>query len=637
MTEPRMTDNQGTSCDDPPEEAAAFSAFRAPANLALTRLPIDRVLLVGQCLLQPWIKPVETIFSPGTTVDFVLFNNLVELPDAPPHAVADYAFQVVSLPLRIMLPETFYLGLAYSDEAGATALFQGACERLDVVLHAALKWNARHGLLTFVTNFMLPQQNPDGRLLPRYDLRNMVFFIERLNQHLASRVAAHRGVHVVDVDAVAASVGRRHVQDDALWIHSHGSILYDHDIHYDRDRLAPPPCPPSEEFGLRTERFIGEVWRELEAMLRTIRRVDSVKMVIVDLDDTLWRGVLAEEAVIHKVDVEGWPLGVVEALMYLKRRGVLLAIASKNDEATVARIFDELYAFRIHLADFALKRIDWNPKVENIAAMLAEANLLPRNVVFIDDNPVEREAVKRAFPAMRVLGASLYAIRRDLLWSAETQVATITSESERRGGMVEAQGAREASRKTMTRADFLATLGVVLTIFDVTDRDANFARTFELLNKTNQFNTTGRRWREDEIAARLADGLRLIAFRVKDRFTDYGLVGVLLVEADTLVQFVMSCRVIGLDVERAAVKIVGDHLGTAGATTLTAAFVETQDNLPCRDLYPSCGFDRTDGGWSVAIDRIADPSSPIEIVVDLEPYAAGRPSPPAQSAAMPSR
>ena len=631
MTEPRET-----SRDGPPGEAA-FSAFRAPANLALTHLAIDRALLIGQCLLQPWIKPIETIFSPGTKVDFVLFNNLVELPDQPPHAVIEYAVQVVSLPLRVMLPETAYLGLAYSDATATAALFQGACERLDVMLRATLKWNIRHGLLTFVANFLVPQQNPDGRLLPRYDLRNMVFFIEKLNQHLASSVAAYRGVHIVDIDAIAATIGRRYVQDDALWIHSHGSILYDHDAHHDRQRLAPPPHPASVEFGLRTEHFIGEVWREIEAMLRTIRRIDSVKMVIVDLDDTLWRGVLAEEPIIHKVDAEGWPLGVVEALMYLKRRGILLAIASKNDEATVARIFDELYAFRIHLSDFALKRINWLPKADNIAAMLAEANLLAQNVVFIDDNPVEREAVQRAFPAMRVLGASLYAIRRDLLWSAETQVANITSESERRGKMVEAQGAREDARKAMTRADFLATLGLGLMIFDVADRDANFARAFELLNKTNQFNTTGRRWREDEIAGRMADGLRLIAFRVGDRFTSYGLVGVLLVEAETLVQFVMSCRVIGLGIEQAAVKIVAAHLGRAGVATLTAAFSQTPDNFPCRDLFASIGFDRTDAGWIIDIDQIADPSSHIQIEVDLEPYTAGRPSPSAQSAAMPSR
>ncbi len=616
---------------------APWSAFRAPANLEVTRLAVERVLLVGQCLLQPWIKPLETTFSPGTAVDFVLFNNLVQLPDAPPQPVNAYTCQVVSLPLRILLPETFYLNLPYSDEAAAEALFQGACDRLDAILHAALKWNIRHDLLTVVTNFMLPQQNPDGRLLPRYDLRNMVFFIESLNQHLASSVATYRDVHIVDVDAIAASIGRRYVQDDALWIHSHGSILYDHDMHYDVKRLAPPSRSASAEFGLRTERFIGEVWREIEAMLRTIHRIDSVKMVIIDLDDTLWRGVLAEEAIINKVDAEGWPLGVVEALMYLKRRGILLAIASKNDEATVARIFDELYAFRIHLSDFALKRINWKPKTQNIAEMLAEANLLARNVVFIDDNPTERDAVKQAFPAMRVLGASLYAIRRDLLWSAETQVATITPESERRSRMVQAQSAREDARKTMPRTDFLATLEVVLTIFEVADRDADFTRAFEVLNKTNQFNTTGQRWREAEIAAALADGLRLIAFRVRDRFTDYGLVGVLLLKGDRLVQFVMSCRVIGLGVEHAAVKIVADHAARAGAATLAADFVATAENFPCRDLFPTCGFEPTEAGWIADIGRITAPSLPIEIVVDLDTYDGGRPSPSAQSAAMPSR
>ena len=582
----------------------SFSAFLVPRRLEVTPLEIDRVLFVGQCLLYPWIAPIQASYSPGTQIDFVLFNNFAELADEPEHPASDYAFQVVSLPLRSMLPETFYLNIAYSDAAAVEALFQGTCDRLDVVLEAAMKWNLRHGLLSFVANFLVPQQNPDGRLMPRYDLRNMVFFIEKLNEYLATRVAAYRNAHVIDVDAIAASFGRRYVQDDALWINSHGSLLYDHDTHYDVHRLEPPPHPPSVEFELRTETFVGEVWHGLLAMLRTLRQMDPVKMVIVDLDDTLWRGVLAEQEVLEKADTEGWPLGMVEALMRLKRRGVILAIASRNEEAAVARIFDELYAFRIHLSDFALKRINWKPKVETIAELLEDANLLPSNVVFIDDNPVERAAVSEAFPTMRILGASLYAIRRDLLWSAETQVATITADSERRSATIEAKVNRDGARKTMSRRDFLASLDVRLALFEIVDRDANFPRAFELLNKTNQFNTTGRRWRDDELAERLQAGLRMIGVEVKDSFTDYGFVGIVLVEGATIVQFAMSCRVFGLGIEDAVVRLVADEMVADGTARIEAAFVETSSNAPCRELFPRCGFERREGGWAAEAAKV---------------------------------
>lgn len=583
-----------------------FSPFRASRRLEATPLRIDKVLFVGQCLLQPWIAPIERTFAPDTRVDFVLFNHFMELQDDPPSRPADYAFQVVSPPLRIVLPETVYPNLAYSDSAAAEALFQGVCQRLDMVLDAAMKWNVRHGIQTFVTNFFVPQQNPDGRLLPRYDLRNMVFFIEKLNEHLAARIETYRGAAILDIDAISASIGRRYVQDDAVWIFAHGSMLYDHDIHYDIRRIERPPQPATAEFEIGTEAFVGEVWGELVAMFRTLRRADSVKMVIVDLDDTLWRGVLAEEEAIQKYDAEGWPLGLVEALLYLKRRGVILAIASKNEESVVARILEALYAPRLRLSDFALKRIDWRPKPETIAEMLEEANLLPENVVFIDDNPVEREAVARAFPAMRVLGDRLYAIRRDLLWSAETQVPTITRESERRGGMVRAQVDRERARRVMSREDFLASLDVSMTIFEVRDRDPNFARAIELLNKTNQFNTTGRRWREDEMAGLLNAGMRMIGFTVADSFTDYGLVGIVLVESAGIVQFVMSCRVIGLGVEEAAVRIIADHLREVGAARITAALIETATNFPCRELYAKCGFERDDTGWTAAAASVVD-------------------------------
>jgi len=125
-------------------------------------------------------------------------------------------------------------------------------------------------------------------------------------------------------------------------------------------------------------------------MLRTLRQIDQVKLVIVDLDDTLWRGVIAEEGIDRPMVTEGWPAGLVEALVTLKKRGVLLAIASKNDEDRIRSFWPHLYGGRLELADFASVKINWQSKAENIAQILKETNLLPRNVVFLDDNPVER-------------------------------------------------------------------------------------------------------------------------------------------------------------------------------------------------------------------------------------------------------
>ena len=151
--------------------------------------------------------------------------------------------------------------------------------------------------------------------------------------------------------------------------------------------------------------FAGAVIAEAEAMWRTIAQHDAVKLVVIDLDDTLWRGVSGDAATVDHHMFAGWPYGLAEALLYLKKRGVLLAIISKNDEARVREIWRSIVGRALRLEDFAAVRINWTSKAENMADILAAARLLPRSVVFIDDNPAERAAMQAAFADIRVLGS----------------------------------------------------------------------------------------------------------------------------------------------------------------------------------------------------------------------------------------
>jgi len=211
--------------------------------------------------------------------------------------------------------------------------------------------------------------------------------------------------------------------------------------------------------------------------------------------------------------------------------------------------------------------------------------------VFIDDNLVERAAVKAAFPEMRVLGPNPYLWRRILLWAPETQVATITAESAARTELVQKQVERDTQKKRLSREDFLASLEVRASLGEIASTaDTRFARTFELVNKTNQFNTTGKRWTQQEFAAFFHEGGRCFVLDVADRFTTYGLVGVLLVRRNDILQFVMSCRVVGMDVEIAAVAGVLQAIRTPGVVEIGAGLVETPANLLCRDLWVRCGF-----------------------------------------------
>jgi FkbH-like protein len=572
------------------------SAFRTPSELAVTALLPRRFLIVGSCLVTQFAETIRDL-SNGCAGDHVLFNNLGNLPSSPPVPIGEYDLQFIQVPVRSVMPESMYYRLPSDDLAAYDKLFQMAEQRLCRLLDGALRWNVEHGLLTLVFNFQVPQQNPMGRLLPRYDLRNMVYFFERLNENLTRHLERYRNVFVLDFDQIVATFGRKFFQDDILTTFNHSSVLGGWDFQYDQARLQPPRracCVPQSKI---TEMYTA-CWNEAVAMFRTVRQADAIKLVIVDLDDTLWRGVLAEGSQITLTTSEGWPIGLVEALLYLKRRGILLAIASKNEEARVRELWEQIYRGRLELEDFAAAKINWAPKVDNIEAILRQVNVLPRNTLFIDDNPVERAAVKAAFPEIRTLGEDIYDLRRVLLWSAETQVPVLTAESARRTEMVQAQAAREEARTRLSREEFLQTLNVQTTLAEVRQpTDTRFPRAQELINKTNQFNTTGRRWTAEEFQAFFQSGGVIYTFEVTDRFTSYGLVGAVITSGAVIEQFVMSCRVLGLDVELSVMEDVIKRLEKAGAPTVRGLFSTTAANFPCRDLFARCGFEDRDGEW----------------------------------------
>jgi FkbH-like protein len=572
--------------------------FLAPNDLTLTPTKLRRVLLVGACVTNGW-KWVAEESQTCAGCDHILFNNVAELPDEPPFPIGDYDLQITALPLRAVMPDGSYFRLNYGDIAAYEKLLQEAEARLRLLLDATMRWNRQHGVATFVANFFVPQQNAVGRLFPRYDLRNPVHFVERLNFRLAAELEHYNNAYLFDVDQISASMGRRYIQDDAICVASHNALMFDWDWSRDQNRLEKPSKPVSQLYKVKTGDFIRSAWQQVLADYRILKQEDSVKLVVTDLDDTLWRGVIGDAEAIAGDEMEGWPIGYAEALSYLKKRGIILAIVSKNEESVIRQIWPKLLRNRLSLDDFAFVRINWKTKAENISEILATANLLPKSVVFVDDNPVERESVKAALPGIRVLGNDPYRVKRVLLWSPETQVQSITDESARRTALMKAQALREEERQVMSREEFLISLSVQLRLKSVTSAsDPHFPRVFELLNKTNQFNTTGRRWSQAELLQAMSNGSRLLAFFVEDKFTDYGLVGILLITGNHVDQYVMSCRVLGMEVEIAALALVLTDMQHGGAAVVTADLIETDANFPVRDLYKRSGFEpEGDGKW----------------------------------------
>jgi FkbH-like protein len=589
-------------------------SYRTPSDLAVTPDPGLRFLVVGACLAETFPYFASTINS-GYRGDFLLLNNFDPLPPMPATQAAHYDFQVIHIPLRSILGNAYFQ--LPDDPARHEEFLVQTQDYLARYLSNALRLNTDHKLLTFVLGFMVPQQNPLGRLQPRYDLRNVMHFIERLNMFLASEVARHENAHFVDVDQVSSGIGKKTCQDDMVWSFTHGTTLSDGDHDHDLGRME-APASMQHHYSARWLEFIEAVMREVFAMHRSIRQQDPVKLVAVDLDDTLWRGVAAEGTL---GVMEGWPMGFIETLLYLKKRGILLAIVSKNDEQFIVSNFNRMVGGQISLSDFAARRINFRSKAENLAEILAEVNLLPQHAVLVDDNPVERSAVQQGLPGVRVLGSQLYYLKRILLWSPETQSGAITRESARRTEMVQAQLHRDSARKRLSHAEFLQTLGLRVTISALeTTRDVHMGRALELFNKTNQFNTTGTRYTLEQCHQRLLTGWGLHVIEAEDRFTQYGLVGAAWSRNACIEHMVMSCRALGLGIEDTFIAHTADCLARDGFTAMQGRLQPTEANFACRQLFSRNGFtsELANGVlWSRTLDPL--PATPHHVTLATTP------------------
>ena len=568
--------------------------FLFPRDLEVTPTGIERVLFIGSCLSEAYVKRFREA-NPSVQYEHILFNNAADLPPRSDLEIAQYDLQYIQLPIRSVLTDAV-IRIADNDKRKSPIVWLDVGRlQIDRMLEKAMTYNTQAGLLSIVSTFIIPQGNVIPSLSDAYSDGDLRWIISGLNAYLADRVRQFKNAYVADAEIIASTLGKRFFLDDFIGFYTHGSVHYPD--WREGGRIEPVP-PFVDIYENRLEEFFAAVFRQIEVIYRITKQLDQVKVVIFDLDNTLWRGQLVEQyqAGMQWPHSAGWPLGVWEAVHQLRWRGIVTALASKNDhEIVVAKWTDAVNPPFVKFEDFIARQINWRPKAENIAAILQKLSLTPKSAVFVDDHPVEREAVKAALPGIRTIGSNPYLTRRILLWSAETQVASRTDESKRREGMLSQQIQREQERSSMSRDAFLASLTTTLNLWEVTDTaHQSFTRVSELVNKTNQFNTTTRRWDLQDYRTFWQSGGHLFAFSVTDRFTDYGVVGVIFARADEVVQYVMSCRVLGMEVEIAALGTIVQFLRSAGVPRIVGSIIPTDVNMPCRDVFTRSGFREVD-------------------------------------------
>jgi len=354
-----------------------------------------------------------------------------------------------------------------------------------------------------------------------------------------------------------------------------------------------------------TESVFQTAARDVKAAIRGCVG-QSRKLVIVDLDDTMWGGVVGDQ---------GWQdlrLGghdhigeafveFQQALKELTARGIQVGLVSKNDESVALEAIDSHPAMVLRRSDLAGWRINWNDKAQNLVDLINDLNLGLHSVVFIDDNPTERGRVREALPDVLVPDWP-----KDPTRFAETlrmldcfDQPALTDEDRARTRMYVQDRERKQSGSGFASLDeWLLSLDVKIEIAPV--NGSNLKRTAQLLNKTSQMNLSNRRLAENELLQWLADrsDRKAYAMSVADRFGDLGLTGVITWHCGEagleIVDFILSCRAMGRKVEETMVHIAVEAAREAGMPKVTARAMPTKRNSPCLDFWHRSGFDETE-------------------------------------------
>ena len=331
------------------------------------------------------------------------------------------------------------------------------------------------------------------------------------------------------------------------------------------------------------------------------------KVLVLDLDNTLWGGVVGETG----------PLGVAlgdnaegeafRAFQYhvqgLTRRGVVLAIASKNNQADVEEVFEKNTDMVLKLDDFGAIEIGWDPKGSTIARLARSLNLGIDSFVFFDDNPAEREQVRQALPEVEVVEVPVDPAEyvRALQSGLYFETTGLNDADRNRAAQYAVERKRQALEQSAgSMEDYLRSLEMKAEVRAIDDED--LPRVVQLLAKTNQFNLTTRRHTRQNLLDLLAPaGSVGMTLRLGDRFGDHGLVAVLVatpladdpgtLRVDT---WLMSCRVIGRSAEQFLFGLLLDKARALGQRRLLGEYIPTKKNVPVAELYDQLGFHRLD-------------------------------------------
>jgi FkbH-like protein len=427
-------------------------------------------------------------------------------------------------------------------------------------------------------------------ILDHQVLQGQTATIQQLNRELRGLGAAHAGVHILDYDALIGRHGRDRWHDERKWL--------------------------TMRLPLTTEAIAALTMEWMRFLHPLVGRV--CKVLVTDLDNTLWGGVIGEGGIGGIKLCREYPGAAYRALQQvildLHARGIILAVSSKNNEADAHEAMSTHPEMLLRPAHFAALRINWNDKVQSLKEISGELNVGLDALAFLDDNPVERERVRTVLPEVTVIDLPDEPMEYAgaLQASPVFERLSLSAEDRERGRYYAEQRQRtELMSQVASMEEFFRSLEQVVTVMPA--KRETSARVAQLTQKTNQFNLTTRRYSEQQIRElSTSPSWDVLCIYVRDRFGDNGMVGVVLTRDHGKVceidSFLLSCRVIGRTVETAVLSFLVERARKRGCHALHGSFVPTKKNAPARQFFAVHGFRRFEEGegssrWALDIGQ----------------------------------
>lgn len=562
-----------------------FADYYVPKELSVILVNIKKIIIIGPCIAGTFSNLLKSV-NKDLEIEHVHMINIVKLPFKDKEYFKDVDLILVLPPMRtLMYKFTDYQYIIENENMNIYT--EEVYQSLTLFLTHALEYTELYNVLTVVSTFISTQSPPEISYYRGHEFRDNTL---KINFFIKDFIKNYKNTYLLDMDHMSSVFGKMGLMDDTNHFDTHNnfntySLSYPVE-QYHRDTPSTTQTRLDDYldhinlYGLQksSTEFIKGVNDVLVAIKKIHTQVDTVKLVVFDLDNTLWRGVISENTD-GKSFRSGWPQGLHEAIKCLQARGIGVCIVSKNDYNFIDKNIRKLTPFT--LKDFVSVKINYKPKSVNIAEIIKETNILEHNILFVDDNPRERAEVLHAFPKIRTIGSEIYTLKRVILWSPETQILRHTNETLNKTALLKATINNNTATANASKIDFLNSLKLKIKINKINDTNNEYyQRCFELLNKTDQFNLNSIRLSENDFLSYIQND-NVYYIHAADKNVDYGVVSVIIYtqqavnESITVQCYVMSCRVIGLDIEYMILKYIQKH-----NKKIHFKFVRTELNSP---------------------------------------------------------